>query len=101
MTASSVSYSTLAYSDAVDDGAVPQTIVLLPTAFQSGVNVIAVEVHQYDQASSDLSFDMELTGFGYYVPILVRQPYLQKNILQCCYSEMENRCALLFRSEVW
>ena len=78
MTASSVSYSTLAYSDAVDDGAVPQTIVLLPTAFQSGVNVIAVEVHQYDQASSDLSFDMELTGFGYYVPILVRQPYLLK-----------------------
>src|SRR5690606_39323843 len=62
----------LEYSDAVDDGAVPQTIVLLPTAFQSGVNVIAVEVHQYNQASSDLSFDMELTGFGYYVPILVR-----------------------------
>lgn len=78
MTASSVSYSTPAYSDAVDDGAVPQTIVLLPTAFQSGINIIAVEVHQFDQASSDLSFDMELKGYGYYVPLLVRQPYLQK-----------------------
>jgi hypothetical protein len=77
MPASAVSYSTLAFTDAVDDGAVPQTIVLLPTSFQSGVNVIAVEVHQYDPASSDLCFDMEMVGYDYYVPQLIRQPYLQ------------------------
>ena len=30
-----------------------------------GTNVLAVEVHQYDGTSSDLSFNLELTGYGY------------------------------------
>src|SRR4051812_6453793 len=33
-----------------------------PKLFVEGRNVIAVEMHQSDPASSDLSFDFELTG---------------------------------------
>ena len=41
----------------------------------AGSNVIAVEVHQSDAASSDLSFDLELLGSPSVV--LTRGPYLQ------------------------
>lgn len=47
-----------------------------PTRFQDGVNVIAVEVHQADPGSSDLSFDFELIGLDA-IPSVYRDPYLQ------------------------
>ncbi len=37
-------------------------LVIPPAALVSGTNVIAVEVHQRDNASSDLSFDLDLTA---------------------------------------
>ncbi len=57
----SFTYSTLA-SLASDDGATPQSFTIAPGAFVSGNNVFAAEVHQNAASSSDLSFDMELTG---------------------------------------
>lgn len=42
-----------------------------------GNNVIAVEVHQDNFLSSDVSFDMQLTDVSATVPTIVRGPYLQ------------------------
>ena len=55
-------HSTLASTAAADDGATPQTVTLSSAFFSAGTNVIAVEVHQSDVASSDLTFDLELLG---------------------------------------
>ncbi len=41
----------------------------------AGSNVVAVEVHQANNGSSDLSFDLEISGSP--TPTLVRGPYLQ------------------------
>ncbi|MFZ1687651.1 MAG: metallophosphoesterase family protein [Flavobacteriales bacterium] len=50
---------------------------LLPAAlFVNGSNTIAVEMHQYNGSSTDLSFDLRLTGLDN-VPSLFRGPYLQ------------------------
>lgn len=49
---------------------------ILPTSIVSaGVNTIAVEIHQDDDASSDVSFDLELAGLSE----VTRGPYLGKN----------------------
>lgn len=48
-----------------------------PSLLREGRNVLAVEVHQANVSSSDLSLDVELvvsTG----APVLVRRPYLQQ-----------------------
>lgn len=48
----------------------------LPTSVVvAGENTIAVEIHQDDNVSSDVSFDLELTGMSE----VVRGPYLNKN----------------------
>lgn len=50
------------------------TFKLNNTAFKTGLNVIAVEVHQESKTSADLAFDLKLTG----TPLaLSRGPYLQ------------------------
>ena len=52
------------------------SFALSPALFVDGFNAIAVEVHQYEPASPDLSFDLELvgeTGGG----SVTRGPYLQ------------------------
>lgn len=77
MPAGNVGYNTPAYTDCVDDGNALQSIVLVPADFLTGVNVIAVEVHQINEFSSDLSFDLQLKAFNNFVPQLLRQPYLQ------------------------
>ncbi|HOZ90027.1 MAG TPA: metallophosphoesterase [Bacteroidia bacterium] len=77
MTSGSVGFNTPAYSDCVDDGMALQSIVLVPADFLAGVNVIAVEVHQINNVSSDLSFDLQLNAYNNFVPQLLRQPYLQ------------------------
>jgi hypothetical protein len=51
------------------------TATISPSVLVAGTNVIAVEVHQSDPVSSDLSFDLELTG-GSSVAV-TRGPYLQ------------------------
>ena len=55
-------HSTLASTAAADDGATPQTVTLSSAFFSAGTNVIAVEIHQSDITSSDLTFDLELLG---------------------------------------
>ena len=51
--------------------------LISPGFFQTGDNVIAVEVHQRDGESSDLIFDLSLLGLDQ-APSLYREPYLQK-----------------------
>ncbi len=49
---------------------------VLPTSVVvAGVNTIAVEIHQSDAGSSDVSFDLQLLGVGE----VTRGPYLQRN----------------------
>lgn len=56
----------------------PIVFNLSPCNFVEGVNTIAVEMHQSDAGSSDLSFNLELNGnVGGGTPTLSRGPYLQ------------------------
>ena len=48
---------------------------LSPSLLVAGANLIAVEVHQSDRTSSDLSFDLELVGASSVA--VTRGPYLQ------------------------
>ena len=59
--AGSVDHNTLAIS-AEDNGNKAQTFTIPSTAFASGNNVIAVEVHQTSLKSFDMAFDVDLTG---------------------------------------
>ena len=57
----SISHTTLA-KEAKDNGTVPQSFTISTSAFVSGTNIIAVEVHQAKANSPDLAFDLELSG---------------------------------------
>ncbi len=67
--------SRLSYPDEAD----LSSTTLSPSLFVSGYNLIAVEVHQYEPASPDLSFDLELLANpgGGVTPTVTRGPYLQ------------------------
>jgi len=57
----------------------PISFSVSPCSLVEGTNTIAVEMHQNDVTSSDLSFNMELIGnVGGGTPTLSRGPYLQK-----------------------
>ncbi len=64
MPSGTVLFSTTASGDASDDGNGIQTTTVdaVAAGFTTGTNLIAVEVHQRNNTSSDLSFDMELIG---------------------------------------
>ncbi len=64
MPSGTVLFSTTASGDASDDGNGIQTATLdaVASGFITGSNVIAVEVHQRNNTSSDLSFDLEMIG---------------------------------------
>lgn len=65
-------------SNASDDGSTWQTTTVSPSQLVVGNNVLAVEVHQATASSSDISFDLELTGrLQGGAPIVTRGPYLQ------------------------
>lgn len=70
-------HSTLASAAATDDGNTPQTTTLSSSLFSAGTNVIAVEMHQNVNTSSDLTFDLELKGNDAFSGTLLRGPYLQ------------------------
>jgi hypothetical protein len=53
----------------------PIRAVLDKSVLVEGTNVVAVEVHQVDAASSDLSFDLRLNGTD--LPSVIRGPWLQ------------------------
>ena len=78
--AGAVSYSTYALTGlVVPDENSAVSIGISPSPFVEGDNVIAVEVHQFEPASPDLSFDLELVGEtgGGGGGSVVRGPYLQ------------------------
>jgi methionine-rich copper-binding protein CopC len=64
MPTGTISFTTKATTDAADDGNTPQNITLAAGTLITGTNVIAVEVHQRTANSTDLSFDLQLTGSG-------------------------------------
>ena len=76
MPTGTISSSTLASSAASDDGNTAQNFTISNTAFVSGNNVIAVEMHQNAANSSDLSFDLQLIGTVPGAALLTRGPYL-------------------------
>jgi hypothetical protein len=76
MPAGTIAYTTLAAARIWGSGETKvKSTTVSPTRLVAGDNVIAVEVHQSDRTSSDLTFDLELTaGSGVRV---TRGPYLQ------------------------
>ena len=78
MPSGTIGYTTLASTAASDDGATWQTATISTAGLVQGTNVLAAEVHQSSATSSDVSFNLELTGStgssGLYV---ARGPYLQ------------------------
>ncbi|HTE13006.1 MAG TPA: metallophosphoesterase [Chitinophagaceae bacterium] len=78
MNAGTPLHTTLATAAAPENGNVITTIDIPATAFVSGNNMIAVEVHQNAANSSDLVFDLELAGItGTGEPATSRGPLLQ------------------------
>ncbi len=71
--AAAATYTTLA-TLASDDGATVQTFNFSPSAFVSGNNVIAVEIHQNSVTSTDISFDLQLVGNT--SAFITRGPYM-------------------------
>jgi hypothetical protein len=57
------------------DESVYTTVQVSPSLLASGANVVAVEVHQANGTSTDVSFDLRLTGLD--TPTVTRGPYLQ------------------------
>jgi hypothetical protein len=60
MTAGTVAYNTFASSTTEDNNY--YTASISPSLLNTGNNVIAVEIHQSDAGSSDISFNFDLTG---------------------------------------
>ncbi len=75
MPSGAITFTTLASSNVGggDESTFRQTSVS-PGLLVEGANVLAVEVHQSNEASSDLSFDFELVTVARHV---TRSPYLQ------------------------
>ena len=60
----------------------------LPNEFlQDGQNIIAVELHQVNQTSSDISFDLELVGTSYYNYVLVDSISFENQIQDISYGK--------------
>ncbi len=62
MPTGAISSTTRASTAASDDGGTLLTANIAAGAFVNGNNVVAVEIHQSGPTSSDISFDLELTG---------------------------------------
>lgn len=73
-----ISYTTKAQAEAADDGNIIQYKTLSLKQVKSGINTLAVEVHQRTSSGDDLSFDCQLQGFPVSSPAaqLSRGPYL-------------------------
>jgi hypothetical protein len=71
MPAGTISYSTPASSSCSDDGYTTQTSTLLPGVLVTGLNVIAVEIHQQGGPGTDISFNLELIGLPKPPPVVV------------------------------
>lgn len=61
MPTGTIAYSTFA-ANATDNGTANQIFNIKASAFISGNNVVAVEIHQNNKTTSDMAFDMTLAG---------------------------------------
>jgi predicted MPP superfamily phosphohydrolase len=77
ITASPAMFADLATVAIANNGADTLYTTVPPSMFVAGNNIIAVEIHQINTTSSDLFFDMELTGIAPVNGTLTRGPYLQ------------------------
>ena len=77
ITASPALYASLATAAITNNGADVFSTTIASSFFVAGNNIIAVEIHQAAVSSSDLFFDMELTGLTSLSALLTRGPYLQ------------------------
>jgi hypothetical protein len=57
-----VNSGTLAPGNASDDGRTDQTFTIASSHLRTGRNVVAVEIHQSSRKSSDIRFDLRLSG---------------------------------------
>jgi phosphodiesterase/alkaline phosphatase D-like protein len=62
MPTGALTYTSLASTPASDDGSSFIAATIAASAFVAGNNTIAVEIHQVLNTSSDISFDLEVTG---------------------------------------
>ncbi|MDX2171590.1 MAG: metallophosphoesterase [Bacteroidota bacterium] len=78
MPTGTITYSTPASSACGDDGGAIQTFTVAAGTFTNGNNTIAVEIHQNNGTSSDITFEFQLLGVTSIPPAsLVKGPYLQ------------------------
>jgi hypothetical protein len=77
---------------ASDDGATPIAFNFNPSAFVTGNNVIAVEVHQNSVTSTDISFDLQLIGNTGGDASLTRGPYMN--------SALQNSVVIRWRTDI-
>jgi hypothetical protein len=73
MPGGAVSATTPASGNATDETAWLRATVA-PARLRSGSNVVAAEVHQQSDTSSDLGFDLELAGFGVNAAAIANTP---------------------------
>lgn len=94
LTAGTVSYTTKALTDATDDGNTIQYKTLSLKQVKSGLNTLAVEVHQRTATGDDLSFDCQLQGIPVASPgaVLTRGPYLN--------SALSNGIVIRWRTDI-
>lgn len=80
MPSGTIGHSTLANATVGGtDETTPVSFSICPSAFVEGNNTIAIEMHQDAVTSSDISFNLQLTGNTLTggTPVITRSPYLQ------------------------
>ena len=71
-----INYGTFASSNSGDDA---QASTTKPNTLVEGLNLIAVEIHQHNASSSDISFNLAMSGIpAPGVAVITRGPYLQQ-----------------------
>jgi hypothetical protein len=75
-----IAYNTALSAAAADDGETvqTQTVAIASSFFVVGNNTIAIELHQQNGSSSDVTFNMEILGVPPVPEVLTRGPYLLK-----------------------
>ena len=95
-----ISYDTFA-SDYVssDEEEVFLSWSLANDLLQNGENVIAVEIHQVSESSSDISFDLELTGTSYSNVVLLDSVTFPNQFSDVSYGRVDNEFGWSFFGE--
>jgi hypothetical protein len=73
----SFDYQTFATATVSGSGETTYISKIISNSLVTGINVLAVEIHQQSGTSSDISFDFRLTGYSAIPTAITRGPYLQ------------------------